>query len=168
MNLTVDQLADKVNGWCVKRRLVPANGQAATEMSVRTLRYYRTLGLLDAPSEGGGTGFGQHHFLQATAVRVLQAQGLPLTRIQSLLFARSDAELQAVLDSAGESAAALTETPQFAHPETWQTWPLSADVMLISRRAGLTLSAAQLQAVQAILDGKQPSPTTQHKRSHEK
>ncbi len=153
MNLSVDDLAEKVSAWCVKRRVVPANGQVGTATNVRTLRYYRTLSLLDAPTEGGGSGYGQHHFLQACAVRVLQAQGLPLTRIQSLLFARSDEELKAVLDSAADEAGhTLHDAPQFAQPETWQTWPLSADVMLVSRRPGLKLSKAQVRAIHAILE----------------
>lgn len=156
MNLSVDVLAEKVNAWCVKRRVVPANGQVGTATNARTLRYYRTLGLLDAPTEGGGSGYGKRHFLQACAVRVLQAQGLPLTRIQSLLFARDEKELQAVLDSAHGGDAVIPDAPQFTQPETWQTWPLSTDVMLVSRRPGLKLSRSQMQAIQAILDKHTP------------
>lgn len=155
VNQTLDALADAVNAWCDERHLRPANGQAATELSVRTLRYYRTVNLLDAPLAGGGLGYGPRHFLQACAVRVLQAQGLPLSRIQALLFGRSDDELQSVLDSVdGGGAPSLPEPSAFpTQGETWRTWPLTPDLMLVSRRQGLSLSAAQLDAIKQILRG---------------
>jgi DNA-binding transcriptional MerR regulator len=153
MNLSVDQLADRVTEWCVRHRVVPANGQVGTATTVRTLRYYRSTGLLEAPSEGGGSGYGERHFLQACAVRVLQAEGLPLSRIQALLFGRSDAELRGILDSAEQGAppALPTPSPASTQPETWQTFPLSPDFLLISRRPGFQLTTSQLQAIQAIL-----------------
>lgn len=152
MTFSVDQLAERVTTWCNRHRIVPANGQVAIATNVRTLRYYRTLGLLDAPSEGGGSGFGERHFLQACAVRVLQAEGLPLTRIQSLLFARSDAELQGILDSAtSRQPAPLSESVPMTQPETWQTWPLTPELILVSRRPGFHLTSDQIQAIQKIL-----------------
>jgi|GEM_PF-3783113 len=95
MTFPVDLLADQVTAWHALHRIVPSNGQVAT--NVRTAHYHRTLGLLDAPTEGGGKGFGERHFLYACAVRLLQSERLPLTRIQSLLFGRSDEELVAEL-----------------------------------------------------------------------
>jgi DNA-binding transcriptional MerR regulator len=83
-----------VNAWCHERGLRPANGQAARDLSARTLHYYRSSGLLDPPETGAGRGYGQRHFLQLAAIRILQAQGLPLSRIQQLLFGRSDEELE--------------------------------------------------------------------------
>lgn len=156
MNLTVDQLADQVTSWCAEHRVVPANGQVATATQSRTLRYYRTLGLLDAPTEGG-SGYTQRHFLQACAVRVLQAGGLPLTRIQSLLFGRSDEELQAILDAAatGKTPDLNAPTP-VTQPETWQTWPLSPDLLLVSRRPGFQLTPSQLEAIQRLLEKSEP------------
>ncbi len=158
MNLSVDQLADRVTAWCARHRVVPANGQVATATTVRTLRYYRSTGLLDAPVEGGGLGYGERHFLQACAVRVLQAQGLPLSRIHSLLFARSDDELRAILASAEQGTApdleAAPQSPAPAQPETWHTHPIGPDFLLIARRPGLRLTPQQLAAIQAIL---QPS-----------
>ena len=88
----IQELAERVNAWCRERELQPANGQAASELSARTLHYYRSAGLLDAPESGAGSGYGQRHFLQLAAIRILQAQGLPLSRIQQLLFGRSDKE----------------------------------------------------------------------------
>lgn len=155
MKLTVDDLADKVTAWCKEHRVVPANGQVASDTQVRTLRYYRTMGLLDAPVEGS---YGERHYLQACAVRVLQAEGLPLSRIQSLLFGRGDEELRGIQSSV--STGQLPELPPAApqmglRPESWQTWPITAELMLVSRRAGLQLSAAQLDAIRSILQ--QPS-----------
>ncbi len=155
MNLSVDQLAERVTEWCARHRVVPANGQVGIATTVRTLRYYRSTGLLEAPSEGGGNGYGERHFLQACAVRVLQAEGLPLSRIQALLFGRSDAELRGILNNAEQGSppvltpAAPVPAPQ--QPETWQTFPLSPDFLLISRRPGFQPTPQQLQAIQAIL-----------------
>ena len=178
MNLTLDELARRATAWCATHGVVPANGQVSTETQPRTLRYYRTLGLLDAPAEGGaGGGYGARHLLQACAVRVLQAHGLPLSRIQSLLFGRSDDELQDVLDSAEEhappdlSAVATPQPPAAAtgnftqiQPETWQSYPLSPDFLLIARRPGFRLSPPQQQAIQAILTSNPDPATTSHPR----
>jgi hypothetical protein len=93
-SLAIQGLAETVNAWCRDRALQPANGQTASELSARTLHYYRSAGLLDAPESGAGRGYGRRHLLQLKAIRILQAQGLPLSRIQQLLFARSDEELE--------------------------------------------------------------------------
>ena len=99
---TIQELAETVNAWCRDRALQPANGQAASELSARTLHYYRSSGLLDAPDSGAGRGYGRRHVLQLKAIRILQAQGLPLSRIQQLLFGRSDEELEQIGDSVGK------------------------------------------------------------------
>lgn len=153
MSFSLEQLASQVTEWCARHGVVPANGQVAADTTVRTLRYYRTLGLLDAALEGGGSGYTQHHYLQAAAVRVLQGQGLPLTRIQSLLFGRSDEELQGILDTVegGGGQMPETENPKWVQPETWQTWPVSPEFLLISRRPGVTLTADQLEAIRLII-----------------
>lgn len=153
MNVTVDALAEKVTAWCGKHRVVPANGQVATDTNVRTLRYYRTMGLLDAPTEGGGSGYGERHYLQACCVRVLQAEGLPLTRIQSLLFGRSDADLRKIMNGGIATAPVPAAAPMPPQPEAWQTWPLGPDFMLTVRRPGFKLTSGQMEAIQNILNG---------------
>jgi DNA-binding transcriptional MerR regulator len=153
VNHSLDSLADAVNAWCDRRSVRPANGQASTELTVRTLRYYRTVNLLDTPTTGGGQGYGERHFLQACAVRVLQAQGLPLSRIQALLFGRSDGELREVVQAADSIAPALSEPFPFATQaaETWHTWALAPDVMLVSRGSGMRPTPTQIEAIQKIL-----------------
>src|SRR4029077_19202110 len=93
---SAEQLAESINQWCERHGVSPASGQAGERMSVRSIRYYRTLGLLDPPLVGGGQGFGEKHRLQLVAIRLLQAQGLPLTRIQELLFGRTLEDLRRI------------------------------------------------------------------------
>src|SRR5678809_1032306 len=94
-SFSADQLAEIVNQWCEKHNVSPVNGQAGERMTVRNIRYYRTMGLLDPPA-GGGQGFSEKHRRQLVGIRLLQAQGLPLNRIQELLFGRSIEELQRI------------------------------------------------------------------------
>jgi DNA-binding transcriptional MerR regulator len=161
VNCSLPELAAQVNAWCSQHRVAPASGQAAEELSTRTLRYYRTVGLLDAPFSGGGRGYGRRHFLQVVAVRVLQAQGLPLNRIQSLLFGRPDEELETIADHAtslAESAVAAPAMPAFLQPESWQVIPITQDFLLVSRRASL-VPAATLERIRAVLNGADSTPT---------
>lgn len=90
----VGELAAAVNAWAEAGRVFPVSGQASREVSVRNLRYYRSLALLDGPVEGGG--YGSKHFLQVAAIRLLQARGLPLARIRDLLYGRSEKDLEVI------------------------------------------------------------------------
>jgi DNA-binding transcriptional MerR regulator len=148
---TVQELAETVNAWCRDRALQPANGQTASELSARTLHYYRSAGLLDAPESGAGHGYGQRHLLQLKAIRILQAQGLPLSRIQQLLFARSDKELEQIAESAGKIDPRPTNvcSRTFASTETWTVYPLNEDVFVVARNGG-HLSTSQLEAIGKI------------------
>ena len=57
---SIQELADVVNGWCAGHDIEPASGQAGKAVTERNIRYYRTIGLLDAPADGGGHGFGKN------------------------------------------------------------------------------------------------------------
>jgi DNA-binding transcriptional MerR regulator len=145
---TISELADRVNAWCAEHEIVPANGQAGESVSERNIRFYRTIGLLDAP-ESSGRGFGEKHFLQLVAIRVLQAQGLPLRRIRELLFGRTVAELREVqkrgiAESRGSFAASRFPAP--AGDELWRVTALDDDFMIVSRR-GTSLSETQRSAI---------------------
>jgi DNA-binding transcriptional MerR regulator len=150
---TIQELAETVNAWCRDRALQPANGQTASELSARTLHYYRSAGLLDAPESGAGRGYGRRHLLQLKAIRVLQTQGLPLSRIQQLLFARSDKELEQITESAGEIDLRTANVPShtFESKETWTVYPLNEEVFVVARN-GAYLSTNQLEAIGKICD----------------
>jgi DNA-binding transcriptional MerR regulator len=150
---TIQELAETVNAWCRDRALQPANGQTATELSTRTLHYYRSTGLLDAPESGAGRGYGRRHLLQLKAIRILQTQGFPLSRIQQLLFARSDEELEQIAESAGEidPGTANIRSRTFGSKESWTVFPLSEQLFLVARN-GAHLSTSQLDAIGKICD----------------
>jgi len=150
---TIQELAGTVNAWCRERALQPANGQTASELSARTLHYYRSVGLLDAPESGAGRGYGRRHLLQLKAIRILQAQGLPLSRIQQLLFARSDKELEQIAESAGEidPGPANVHSRTFNSKETWTVYPVNEQLFVVARN-GAHLSTSQLEAIRKICD----------------
>ena len=156
---TIQELAETVNAWCRDRALQPANGQAASELSARTLHYYRSSGLLDAPDSGAGRGYGRRHVLQLKAIRILQAQGLPLSRIQQLLFGRSDEELEQIGDSVGKigPGTANVRLDPLVSQETWTTYPLNEQVFLVTRDEA-RLSASQLEAIRKICTPWKKSP----------
>lgn len=164
VNQSLDELVARLNAWCERHRVLPANGQVADSVSARTLRYYRTNGLMDAPSTTTGQGYGERHFLQAASVRLLQAQGLPLNRIHVLLFGRSDDDLRHLVKegvSAHTGAMVAEAMPSrgtrsplplatFVTPETWNVLPVDEDWMLVSRRR-TPLPADTLAQIRALL-----------------
>jgi DNA-binding transcriptional MerR regulator len=136
----------------------PASGQAGERISVRNIRYYRALGLLDPPLLGGGQGFGEKHRLQLVAIRLLQAQGLPLQRIQELLFGRSLEDLRRV----EEQGLVELDQNQFkpfqpSANESWRVTPLNGEFMLVSRR-GRSVAPELRERLLTLLEPKNKLP----------
>ncbi len=158
-SFSLETLSQRINAWCEEHKVVPASGQAGEIVSERSIRYYRTLGLMDAP-EGGG--YGEKHLLQLTAIRLLQCQGLPLRRIRELLYGRSLEELREVrqrgLAEAPGSAAGSRVAPPVAE-ELWRAIPLNEDFLIISRR-GTSLTPAQHTAILKALQKETPTKPT--------
>ena len=144
--LSLEELSARINAWCEERGVVPASGQVGEAVSERNVRYYRTLGLIDAPE--GGT-YSEKHLLQLTAVRLLQAQGLPLRRIRELLYRRSLQDLREIRRRGLLEVRQVAASFRVALPmgdELWRAIPLDDDFLLVSRR-GTTLTPAQREAV---------------------
>ncbi len=150
--MSLPDLAAAVNGWCAEHGVVPANGQAADELSERNIRFYRAAGLVDAPLAGGGQGYGERHELQLTGIRLLQAEGLPLRRIRELLFGRTLEELREMRTRGTadwrQRLAARSAAPGPA--SLWATHELDSDFLLISRR-GRVLPPATLAEIKRLL-----------------
>lgn len=132
---SAEELAEEVNEWCARHQVIPANGQAGEHLTVRNIRYYRTLGLMDPPVSGGGQGYGEKHRLQLVGIRLLQAQGLPLSKIQELLFGRDIEDLKRI-ESEGLAELKQNVIVPFepSTNETWNVIPLNHEFLLVSRR----------------------------------
>jgi DNA-binding transcriptional MerR regulator len=156
---TLEELADAVQDWCETHRIFPANGQASAELSERTIRYYRTIGLLDAPLGSYIKTFSDKHRWQLIAIRVYQAQGIPLRRIREELYGQSAEDLAAFAKQVarkGKEAAPLSVA--FAPPsvsENWSVSPLSQEFMLVSR-AGRHLPRAVIEKIDRLIQSAHP------------
>jgi DNA-binding transcriptional MerR regulator len=163
---SLEELAAAVQSWCEKYRVYPANGQSAEEISERTIRYYRTIGLLDAPQGNYTKTFTDKHRLQLIAIRVFQAQGLPLRKIRDELYGMSLEDLlqfekQARARKKG-AAAPLAFAPTMAS-ENWAVVSLDNGFMLVSRE-NRVLPAAVIAKINDLLASTQ-APATANERN---
>ena len=135
---SLEELAAAVQSWCDKHKVFPANGQASEAITERSIRYYRTLGLLDPPLGNYVKTFLQKHRLQLIAIRIYQAQGLPLRKIRDELYGKSPEELVALEKQVSRRGKkALSITSPFLPPTTSESWsvvPLVDEFLLVSRR----------------------------------
>ncbi len=98
----LEQLSSEVAGELARRGLLGTapDARVSAAPDARTVRYYTTLGLLDRPRiENRQARYGQRHLWQLLAIKALQSLELPLAQIQETLYARSDAELQQLVDT---------------------------------------------------------------------
>lgn len=135
---SLEELAGAVQDWCQEHRVTPANGQAAEEITERNIRYYRTLGLLDAPIGNYAKTFSEKHRLQLIAIRLFQAQGLPLRKIRDELYGKSVEDLTDLAKQASKRGSkALSLNVPFlplSASEAWSVVPLAGEFLLISRQ----------------------------------
>ena len=153
----LEELAASVQEWCVKHKVFPVNGQAAEQITERTIRYYRSLGLLDAPGGGYIKNFTEKHRLQLLAIRIYQAQGFPLRKIRDELYGKGEQQLRDFVQSA---AGPRSPAPVLLSPpdgiENWTVIPLNGDFMLICRRKH-SLPSSLVQKIKAVLAEELPA-----------
>jgi DNA-binding transcriptional MerR regulator len=135
---SLEQLAKTVQDWCAEHSVAPVNGQAADEISERTIRYYRTLGLLDPALGNYAKSFSEKHRLQLIAIRIYQAEGFPLRKIRDELYGKSLEDLATLENQVTHRGAkALSIAIPFAPPtaiESWSVVPLADEFLLMSRK----------------------------------
>jgi DNA-binding transcriptional MerR regulator len=167
---TLEELARAVKHWCEEHHISPANGQAADEITERNIRYYRTLGLLDAPIGNYTKTFSEKHRLQLIAIRLYQAQGLPLRKIRDELYGKSVEDLAALerqVGKRGKQALSISGPLQFPVPgESWSMVPLTDEFLLISRHNKL-LPRGVIEKINRLLRSVCPEnePTTESSRN---
>jgi DNA-binding transcriptional MerR regulator len=114
----IDALVQLVAEALDRAGVEQTNGQVSAAPTERTLRYYRTRGLLDPPAghRGRTALYVRRHVLQVLAIKRLQAADVPLHEIQQQLLGRSDAELAGI---AGIDASTIEEPPAVARRSSW-------------------------------------------------
>jgi DNA-binding transcriptional MerR regulator len=167
---TLEELAQAVQEWCVEHDIIPANGQAADEITERNIRYYRTLGLLDPPIGNYAKTFTEKHRLQLMAIRLYQAQGFPLRKIRDELYGQSQKDLATLAKQAARrgkhAVGGVTPfRPAFAS-ESWSVTSLAEDFLLVSRQ-NQPLPRAVIEKINDLLRSVRPEneTTTESKRN---
>src|SRR6267154_1420733 len=160
---SLEELAAAVREWSEQYQVFPANGQAAEEISERTIRYYRTLGLLDAPLGNYAKTFSEKHRLQLIAIRLYQSQGLPLRKIRDELYGQSVEDLAALEKQARKrgkkSAPCAFPLPLLNANESWSVVPLTDQFLLISR-TNQQLPRPVIEKINQLLQSALPHPET--------
>lgn len=157
---SLEELADSVHAWCEDHRVLPANGQVAETITERTIRYYRTIGLLDAPLGGYVKSFNEKHRLQLLAIRLYQALGLPLRKIREELYGKSEEMLEKLIRKPARRKVRPLETFEpAAFAEQWTVFPLTAEFLLVSRQ-GRSLPPGVLTKLKEAFVQVQPTSTT--------
>lgn len=142
------------------------NGQVRDVPDARTIRYYASLGLLDAPAEmRGRTAFySRRHLLQVVAVKRLQAAGKALVEVQQQLVGLTDAALEVIAKLPADIAPPVAEeslkevaTPLAPAPAAfWSVAP--APVTALAPQGGArTLQLVRLSdGVSLVIEGSDP------------
>lgn len=141
---TLEQLCAAAGTELVRRGLGDSqdDGRVCALPDARTIRYYQTLGLLERPAiVGRQARYGRRHVLQLVAIKILQSSGLPLAAVQERLYGLSDAELEALL----QTAASVRPKPALK-ARSWREVTLEPGLKLVAEE-GFTprLDAAQLE-----------------------
>jgi len=148
---SISELAGQVNAWCAAHQIEPLHNSVGPQVTVRNIRYYQTLGLVDRPSGPHGKGFGEKHRLQLAAIRLLQSKGLPLERIRELLHDRTEKELEQIEQRGVAELERLPETGSARVAHDWRVVPLGADLLLLTR-SRKEISPGQRQRIMEILE----------------
>src|SRR5437899_3178578 len=148
-NYSVNELAETINQWCQEHRVEPLHNGAGQKVTVRNVRYYQSLGLVDRPVSADGHGFTERHRLQLVAIRLLQAKGLPLGKIQSLLYGRTEQELREIETRGLDEISIGSAPPRLQPSDDWKVVPIDPNILLLTR-SGRDITAAQRLKIQEI------------------
>lgn len=160
---TMDQLIDRLR--VALPRLVTGSQPRYKVTDVpdaRTVRYYISLGLVDPPGARRGTFalYSRKHLLQILAIKKLQAEYLPIRKIETMVAGRGFAELEALVGgpvdvlahAPGEPSAVpsprdVAESSRAAAPAArWSRFEVSSGIELHVRE-GIAPDRAELDRI---------------------
>lgn len=138
-----------------------ANGRIKDFPTLRAVRLYTMLGLLDRPILKGRTGYYHlRHLMQLVAIKRLQAEGLSLVAIQNKLLGLSDEELAQIAKLPEESrlraSAPLSHQPVRKRARFWQPAALASEAPaeeMEAKQAETWQSVLLTPGVRLILEG---------------
>ena len=119
---SLEALLGAANQRLASGRLPAADPRTGETLDVRTLRYYRTLGLVEAPLryDGSRAVFGKKHLLQAIAIKALQRHGLSLAeaqrKLQKLAVPALEELVAGLLKAADKRKGSLLAESPHLHP----------------------------------------------------
>lgn len=94
--LTLAETVDLAQKVLDENKIAPSSKRASVTLSQRSVRWYTTVGVLDAPGRIGHTAvYGRRHLLQLLYTRQAQSDGTPLDQIQKVTTLLSDQDLTA-------------------------------------------------------------------------
>jgi DNA-binding transcriptional MerR regulator len=105
--LTLAQLVSASTALIRATGVTPDDGRTSVVPDARTVRYYQTLGLIPKPLryEGRSAVYGYEHLVRVVAVKLLQAKGFSLARVQEAFAGLTLAQLEAaVAEALGQPA----------------------------------------------------------------
>jgi DNA-binding transcriptional MerR regulator len=111
---TLPELAATAASALATTNVDQASGRVSDVPSSRTIRYYASHGLLDAPDdwEGRTAIYGRRHLLQLVAIKRLQAKGYALADVQKRLHGLRDDELEGLANLPPAAVGDTTEAEQ--------------------------------------------------------
>jgi DNA-binding transcriptional MerR regulator len=130
-SLSLEGLSGQVEQMLREKGLLDAqaDGRVSQAPDARTIRYYGTLGLVDRPRIlDREARYTRRHALQLAAIKALQAQGLPLSEVQSRLYGRSNSELENLLETASQER---RPAPAGVRPLRWVELSLEPGVKVM-------------------------------------
>jgi len=81
--VTIDELCDLVNAKLEDDAVVPSDSRATSIVTPRNVRYYRTLGLMSAPTRAGGrSDYNSTHLDEVLRIKRAQANGTSLSDLK--------------------------------------------------------------------------------------
>lgn len=116
----------------MERLKIPSPGGRVSQIpTARTIRYYTSLGLVDRPSsyDGGLAQYGSRHLKQLLAIKVLQAEYLPLPEIQKQLYGLTDPELDRLIEAVRVSEKPAEDTVPSL--ESWLSLAVGTGMSLV-------------------------------------